>query len=395
MQQLKILLQQPNKASEIYIGNGIRRDLGQVIHNTPALRPRQLAVISNKRVFGLYGKQLTQQLKRDGFTVSHWLMPEGERYKSFGVLANAVEFLGENFFERNDAVVALGGGVVGDLAGFSAAIYLRGIPLIQMPTTLLAQIDSSVGGKTGINLAVGKNLVGSFHQPRIVVVDVETLTTLPERELTSGFCEMIKQALVASPLLFDRTTRLLRDWKGGPDNRFSGLQDLIALHCEFKASIVAEDEQESTTRLDKRSRKVLNLGHTTAHALETLTNYRAFRHGEAVGYGLLVAGELSKNLGLLSETELESIQSAVALCGSLPRADNLDVDEIMRLVKRDKKTVAGQINWVLLDDIGSPRIVPGKEISSSLLRRSLRQGLQALRKKEFRTNEQAKIKPTR
>jgi len=385
MQQLTIRIQQQAKASEIYIGNGIRRDLGALIKSLPTPHPRRLAIVSNTRVFELYGKRIVQCLKRDGFGVSHWLMPEGERYKSFGVLENAVEFLGRNSFERNDAVVAVGGGVVGDLAGFSAAIYLRGIPLFQVPTTLLAQIDSSVGGKTGINLAIGKNLVGSFHQPRCVVIDVETLNSLPRRELTSGFCEMVKQGLAASSQLFDRTTQLLRDWKNSADISLpsSGLEDLIAMHCDFKASIVANDERESTTRLDNKSRKVLNLGHTTAHALETLTKYRTFRHGEAVGYGLMVAGEISKNLGLLEETHLESIRDAVALCGRLPRADNLEVDKIMRLVKRDKKTVAGQINWVLLNDIGSPIIVEGKEISSSLLRRSLRQGLQQLRKKEY------------
>jgi 3-dehydroquinate synthase len=305
-------------------------------------------------------------------------MPEGERYKSFRVLEDAVSFLGKNGFERNDLIVALGGGVVGDLAGFTASVYLRGIPIIQMPTTLLAQIDSSVGGKTGINLAVGKNMVGTFYQPPLVLIDPETLATLPERELIAGFCEMVKQSLIANRSLFKSTTELLKRRK---DDRgaihSSEFEALIAANCEFKASIVANDEREAANRSDIKSRRILNFGHTTAHALEAVTKYKMFRHGEAVGYGMLVAGEISKNLGLLPAAELESLRDAVRLCGKLPRADSLDTNQIIRALKHDKKSVAGKINWVLLEGIGSPKIVPGSEISAKLLRLSLRTGLES------------------
>jgi 3-dehydroquinate synthase len=310
-------------------------------------------------------------------------MPEGERYKSFRVLEDAVSFLGKNGFERNDLIVALGGGVVGDLAGFTASVYLRGIPIIQMPTTLLAQIDSSVGGKTGINLAVGKNMVGTFYQPPLVLIDPETLATLPERELIAGFCEMVKQSLIANRSLFKSTTEFL---KRREDDRgaihLSEFEALIAANCEFKASIVANDEREATNRSDIKSRRILNFGHTTAHALEAVTKYKMFRHGEAVGYGMLVAGEISKNLGLLPAAELESLRDAVRLCGKLPRADSLDTNQIIRALKHDKKSVAGKINWVLLEGIGSPKIVPGSEISAKLLRLSLRTGLQSGRQKD-------------
>ena len=378
MHLLQISLKSNSRTSDIKIASGIRRDLGQLISDSDEFVPRRVLIFSNKRVFGLYGKEVVASLRRNKLQVFEFLMPEGERYKSFRVLEQAVSFLGNSHFERNDLVVALGGGVVGDLAGFSASVYLRGIPFIQMPTTLLAQIDSSVGGKTGINLSVGKNMVGSFYQPPLVLIDTETLSTLPKRELVAGFCEMVKQSLVANKSLFKTTTQLLAQAQNDRGViHTSEFEALIAAHCEFKASIVANDEREATNRLDTRSRRILNFGHTTAHAIEAITHYKVFRHGEAVGYGILVAGEISKNLGLLSDVELESLRYAVQRCGQLPRADNLDIDQIIRALERDKKSVAGQINWVLLEGIGSPRIVPGSEISAKLLRLSLRTGLKS------------------
>lgn len=381
MHRLEISLKQDARNSEINIGRGVRRNLGQLI---PLKAPRRVALISNQRVFDLYGREVVRSLKSAGFKTFHWLMGEGERYKSFRELERAVTFLSENHLERNDLVVALGGGVVGDLAGFSAAVYLRGLSLIQVPTTLLSQIDSSVGGKTGINLSVGKNLVGAFHQPSSVFIDTETLKSLPRRELVSGFCEMVKQALISDPTLFDMTVDCLQqvsrnnDFLLGPE-----FENLIAAQCVFKASIVANDERESTSRTDTKSRRVLNFGHTTAHALETITNYRVFRHGEAVGYGMLVAGELSRDLGVIDAGDLKLLRDAVNLCGPLPRADNLDINQLIRALKHDKKSVAGQINWVLLEGVGRPKIVEGRLISAKSLRQSLRAGLRSLdREKE-------------
>ena len=385
MQRLEISLKQEARSSEINIGRGIRRKLGELI---PFKAPRRAGIISNKRVFDLYGRDVVRSLKAAGFRTFEWLMPEGERYKSFPSLEKAVAFLSENRFERNDLVVALGGGVVGDLAGFAAAIYLRGVPLVQVPTTLLSQIDSSVGGKTGINLPVGKNLVGAFHQSSSVLIDTETLVSLPPRELVSGFCEMVKQALVADQSLFEMTVNCLKNNSSKREFLLSpDFEKLIAAQCRFKASIVANDERESTSRSDTKSRRILNFGHTTAHALETITKYRWFRHGEAVGYGMLVAGELSRDLGLIDAGELQQLREAVGLCGPLPRADNLDINQIIRALKHDKKSVAGQINWVLLEGIGRPRIVEGRLISAKSLRLSLRAGLQGVS-----TNDKAKIR---
>jgi 3-dehydroquinate synthase len=387
MHRLKISLNQEARSSEINIGAGIRRDLGNLI---PFKAPRRIGIISNQRVFDLYGREVVRSLKSAGFKTFPWLMPEGERYKSFRILEKAVNFLSETGFERDDLVIALGGGVVGDLAGFAAAIYLRGLRLVQVPTTLLSQIDSSVGGKTGINLPTGKNLVGAFHQPASVFIDTETLASLPPRELTSGFCEMVKQSLVADESLFQMTINCLQNKCEMNSPEF---EELIAAQCGFKASIVANDERESTNRSDTKSRRVLNFGHTTAHALETVTNYRHFRHGEAVGYGMLVAGELSRNLGLIDAGELKLLRDAVAFCGPLPRADNLDLNRITGALKHDKKSVGGQINWVLLEGIGRPRIVEGRLISAKSLRLSLRAGLRHWKdRKRVSTNANASIR---
>src|ERR1051325_10333667 len=211
MHRLQISLDGSKRTSIISIGRGLRREVGNAISKSNFFKPRRVLLISNNRVFNLFGKDVISGLKREGLQIFEWLMPEGERFKSFRVLEQAVMFLGNNGFERNDLVVALGGGVVGDLAGFAAAIYLRGIPVVQVPTTLLAQIDSSVGGKTGINLPVGKNLVGAFHQPVVVCIDTETLLSLPPRELVSGFCEMVKHSLISGAELFEQTVNCLTE----------------------------------------------------------------------------------------------------------------------------------------------------------------------------------------
>ena len=376
MQSLHVRLERQKLSYQIQIGRDLRRQVGQLLRSALGDQARRIAVISNERVFALYGADVTRALRGSDFSVVHWLMPDGERFKTFRSLEKAVLFLADSGLERADAVLALGGGVAGDLAGFAASVYLRGIPLVQMPTTLLAQIDSSVGGKTGINLPMGKNMTGAFHQPKSVVIDTQFLTTLPRRELVSGFCEAVKQGAIANRKLFKRTTDFLNSFRLDQNALVSTeMEQLVAAHCAFKASVVARDERESTRRSDRRSRKILNFGHTTAHALETATSYRRFRHGEAVGHGMLVAGQISKNLGLLAATELESLQEAVRLCGRLPLAGDLDKETIIEALSRDKKSIAGQIKWVLLEGIGRPLIVDGEEISPRLLRLSLTEGL--------------------
>jgi 3-dehydroquinate synthase len=381
MPELTVRVPAQSKSYDIQIGSRLLQTLGNEVRAAVGSGARRAALITNKTVFKLYGRGATESLKRAGLSVNHWLMQDGERHKSFRSLQRAVDFLSDAGLERSDVVVALGGGVVGDLAGFAASIYLRGVAFVQVPTTLLAQIDSSVGGKTGINLPSGKNRVGSFYQPRLVVIDIDTLKTLPPRELTSGFCEMVKQGAVGGRKLFNRTVRLLSR-RGSDLTSGSGhgpsLPDLaaaIAAHCRFKAKVVADDEREAIERADSRSRRILNFGHTTAHALEKVTNYQHFRHGEAVGYGMLVAGHLSKSLGRLPADALESLCEAVKLCGPLPRADGLSAAEIVAAMTADKKAVEGKLKWVLLDDIGQPRIVDSDEIKPETVRKALAAGL--------------------
>ncbi len=384
MPLVQVRLPARQRKYEIKIGPGLLSELGSEARAVLGPRSQRAALISNPIVFKHYGKRAGQSLKAENFKTTHWLMPEGERHKSLRSLVQALKFLTESGFERGDVVVALGGGVVGDLAGFAAATYLRGIAFVQAPTTLLAQIDASVGGKTAVNLPAGKNLVGAFHQPRLVIIDTETLGTLPERELTSGWCEAVKQGAVGGRKLFQQTRRLLTNC--GPDFSLGLDEDesqseicaTIAAHCHFKAAIVAGDEREEIGRVDHRSRKILNFGHTTAHALEKLTGYQRFRHGEAVGYGVLVAGEISKNIGMLASGELESLREAVRLCGRLPGAEDLSIGEIVTAMKGDKKSLAGATNWVLLERIGRARLVDGKMIDQRLLRSSLRAGLQGI-----------------
>lgn len=390
MPRIQVRLPARQTNYEIKIGAGLLSELGREVRAVLGSNSLRAALISNPIVFEHYGKLALQSLRAENFKTTHWLMPEGERHKSLRSWEQALEFLTASGLERGDAVVALGGGVVGDLAGFAAATYLRGIAFVQVPTTLLAQIDASVGGKTGVNLAAGKNLVGAFHQPHLVVIDTATLQTLPQRELTSGWCEAVKQGAVGSRKLFGQTCRFLRSG-GGTDLSLwtnkqksqtevcaTDLDEVIAAHCRFKASIVAGDEQEEISRADHRSRRILNFGHTTAHALEKVTGYRRFRHGEAVGYGMLVAGEISKNVGMLASGELESLREAVRLCGPLPRAHDLAIDGIIRAMKHDKKSGGGVTRWVLLERIGQARIVAGNQIDKRLLRSSLRAGLQSL-----------------
>jgi 3-dehydroquinate synthase len=380
------------RSYRVEIGAGALSRLGASARANLPREARKAVLVSNPRVFALYGARAVAALGGAGFEVAHWLMPEGERFKTLRTAGRALAFFSEFGLERSDCVVALGGGVVGDLAGFAAAVYLRGVAFVQAPTTLLSQIDSSVGGKTGVNTSAGKNLVGAFHQPSAVVVDTETLDTLPRRELTAGWCEAVKQGAVGDVELFERTKKFLmeEEQKGRnrpavaavkePDaGRDAELARIIAAQCAFKARIVAGDEREELGRDDARSRKVLNFGHTVGHALEAVTGYRRFRHGEAVGYGCLAAGEISKRLGLLDESELESLRGAVALAGHLPEAGDLDAETIRRAVRKDKKAVGGSVRWVLLERLGRARVVDGREVPARVVLASIRAALGAPR----------------
>jgi 3-dehydroquinate synthase len=329
-------------------------------------------------VFRLYGETVETSLKSAGFKTCVWLMNDGEKYKNFRSLEKALKFFGENQLTRTDAALALGGGVVGDLAGFASAIYLRGINFLQFPTTLLAMIDSSVGGKTAVNSEFGKNLVGAFYPPKGVLVDVETLKTLHQREITAGLCEAVKQGAVGSRKLFDQTAAFLEKY---PNNKFksyftneqflSELKNLIYSQIAFKAEIVYQDEKENTARLDAKSRKILNYGHTLAHALEKVTDYKYFKHGEAVGYGILFAADIAKRLDILEDNELKLLNDVLHRVGNLPQIPKINSEQIIEAIKFDKKSAGGSLQWILLEKIGKPVILSDREIPLSIVKKSL------------------------
>ena len=374
-QRVQVSLPKSQSSYEIIIGTGTLAHVGDEARRVTE-NSRRACLISNPKVFSLYGRAVVKGLRQSGFQVSHWLMPDGEQHKNLRVLQHALRFLADEHLERSDLVVALGGGVVGDLAGLAAALYLRGIKVIQIPTTLLAQIDASVGGKTAVNTPFGKNLIGAFHQPSAVIIDTHTLQTLPRRELTAGWCEAIKQGAVASPRLFWKTRRYLEanERRAASDSSME-LLELIAAQCAFKAGIVTADEREDLANLSGTSRRILNFGHTIAHALEAVTNFRRFRHGEAVGIGMIAAAEISTRMGKLAETDLAQLRETIRLAGHLPRSDDLDHREILRAVARDKKSYGGQVHWVLLGRIGRPLLVEGQMIPVKILRDSVHAAL--------------------
>ncbi|HEY2848202.1 MAG TPA: 3-dehydroquinate synthase, partial [Pyrinomonadaceae bacterium] len=358
----------------ISIGSGRLARIGNCARTWLGKDARQALVVSNPTILDLYGDAVAASLADSDFEVSTFIAKDGEKYKTLRMAESALAAFSSAGLTRTDVVIALGGGVVGDLAGFAAAMYLRGIRFIQVPTTLLAMIDSSVGGKTGVNTAFGKNLTGAFHQPSGVLIDPNVLSTLPSRELTAGFCEMVKHGALAGRKLLHRTDDLLARFGSGPAvGTEREMAALIKANVEFKASIVASDERESSKRRDSSSRKILNFGHTLAHALEKVTNYRYFRHGEAVGYGILFAAELSKNLALCDEKNVNLLRGVVQHVGILPSLTGIASEEVLAAFRSDKKVIGGELQMVLLKGIGKPVIVSEKNIPTTLLKRTLKE----------------------
>lgn len=375
--KVRIEIERGREAYNVAIGRDILGDSGRWVGRCVGGGARQIAIVSNKKVFGLYGRKVKDSLNAAGFDVYTTLIGDGERFKTLRTAENLLGYLSEKRFSRTDAVLALGGGVVGDAAGFAASVYLRGVPYLQVPTTLLAMIDSSAGGKTGVNSAFGKNLIGSFYQPKGVLIDVSSLETLPKRELTAGFCEAIKQGAVGSRELFELTSGLLDSIsrlsrrqmaKAFP---FNELQWLIAAQVGFKAKITKGDEREAVNERGPRSRKILNFGHTLGHALEKVTNYRYLKHGEAVGYGLMFAAELSKNLELLPPNQVTLLNDVVRSAGKLPPIGHIEPSDIIAALGFDKKNVGGSLQWVLLRGIGKPVIFPDKNIPRPVLQKTI------------------------
>lgn len=331
----------PSRRYVITLGEGLLERLPRLLDE--AMAPAQRFVVSNPLVWRLHG----QRLAKAGFP-EPILLPDGERFKQLQSVSRVYDALVRANADRASTLVTFGGGVIGDTAGFAAATYLRGIALVHVPTTLLAQVDSAIGGKVGVNHPLGKNLIGAFYQPHAVVVDPTVLATLPRREFRAGLYEVIKYGVTSSAGLFDRVSRDRREL-------FARKQDaLIAVigeSCRIKAAVVAADEREAGPR------RVLNFGHTAGHALEAVTRYRRYRHGEAVAYGMLVVADLAVARGAFAEADRKALAAVIASLGPLPPIADVSSAHIIDAMHHDKKMVAGRLHIVLPTAIGATTIV--------------------------------------
>jgi 3-dehydroquinate synthase len=355
MQTLNVGLAE--RSYPIHIGSGL---LSRAELLLPHLPHKRTAVVTNTTVAPLYLEPLLTLLQNHGVDVLPIILPDGEAYKNAETLGHIYDALLAHRCERTAPLIALGGGVIGDMTGFAAATYLRGVPFIQIPTTLLAQVDSSVGGKTGINHALGKNMIGAFYQPRVVLADIATLSTLPDKELRAGIAEVIKYGLIRDLPFFEwlelNIEKLLA-------RNADALQYAIERSCRNKAEVVGADERESGERA------LLNLGHTLGHAIETGMGYGVWLHGEAVAAGTMLAAHLSQHLGWLNAQDVARMRRLFERAGLPVLAPALGTEKYLQLMGLDKKVAGGKIRFVLLKALG--RAVITSDVPDALLRETL------------------------
>jgi 3-dehydroquinate synthase len=333
-----------DRAYPIHIGTGL---ISQTELFAPHIAGGSVAIVTNTTVDPLYGDALRRSLAPLGKKVSMVVLPDGEAYKNWETLNLIFDALLTERADRKTTLVALGGGVIGDMTGFAAASYMRGVPFIQVPTTLLAQVDSSVGGKTGINHPLGKNMIGAFYQPQAVIADIGTLQTLPPRELAAGIAEVIKTGAIADREFFE--------WIEGNITALNAcnaeaLAHAVKRSCEIKASVVAADEREGGLRA------ILNFGHTFGHAIEAGLGYGEWLHGEAVGCGMVMAADLSVRLGKLDEASRKRLVRLIEVAKLPVKAPVLGAERYIDLMKVDKKAEAGEIKFILLERFGQTQI---------------------------------------
>lgn len=336
------------RSYDILIEPGLLERLGELLGRRT--RQRRLFLITNPTVGDLYLAPLRERLEAAGFSVVELMIPDGETAKNLHTVENIYTYLIAEQADRQSLLVALGGGVTGDIVGFVAATFLRGVPYIQIPTTLLAQVDSSVGGKTGVNHPLGKNLIGAFYQPFLVCIDPETLATLPDREYRAGLYEVVKYGLIYDAAFFDYLEDRLEELQGRDG---STLVHVIRRCCEIKAAVISEDETEAGLR------RILNFGHTFGHALEAATNYERFKHGEAVAYGMVAAALLSNYAAGLPPEQVDRISRIVKALGPVPSAADIAYEDLREAMNRDKKRQADRLVFVLLPEIGRTEIRSG------------------------------------
>jgi len=339
---VRIEVNTPSRSYVVALENGAIERLGGMLDELRL--PERRFVVSSPLIWKLHGERLAPVLAG----AEPILVSDGERYKQLQTVVRVYDALVRANADRASTLITFGGGVIGDMAGFAASTYLRGIPLVHVPTTLLAQVDSAIGGKVGVNHPLGKNLIGSFYQPHAVVIDPSVLATLPRREFRAGLYEVIKYGMTSSASLFDRVRRE-RDAIFAREPAV--LTAIISESCRIKADVVSADERESGLR------RILNFGHTAGHALEAVTRFRRYRHGEAVAYGMLVAAELSAARGALARQNQAALADLIASLGPLPPIADVAASELLDSMKHDKKVVAGHLHFVLPTAVGATAIV--------------------------------------
>ncbi len=344
-----------DRSYEIVIQPGILSHIGHVLYEAGC--SGRVVIVTNPVVAKLYGRVVHRALRQAGFSSFFIMIPDGEQAKTMKWFSKILDALVMQHVERQDVILALGGGVTGDVAGFAASTYLRGIPFIQIPTTLVAQVDSSVGGKTGVNHPRGKNLVGAFYQPRMVVIDPCVLKTLPSRQWIAGLAEVIKYGMIADKQFFEYLEHHVEGLRNQSDKV---MPHVLRRCCEIKADVVASDERESGRR------RILNYGHTVGHALEAWGHYKTWIHGEAVGLGMVHEASIAHYLGLCSKDIVErqgDLIKRVGLPSAIPK--EMKFQELWQAMQHDKKVIKGDIYCVLPERIGEVRVVP-------LIRESIR-----------------------
>ena len=342
MQTLRVELGE--RAYAIHIGERLLSAAELIV---PQLDLPRAAIVTNTTVAPLYLEQLAGALRLRGVDVVSIVLEDGERYKDWTTLNRIYDALLERRCDRKTALIALGGGVVGDLAGFAAATYMRGIPFIQVPTTLLAQVDSSIGGKTGINHPLGKNMIGAFYQPRLVLADTQVLETLPPRELSAGMAEVIKHGLIRDAAFFAWLEQNMEKLLACDQD---ALAHAVRRCCEIKAAVVAEDERETGVRA------LLNFGHTFGHAIESGLGYGKWLHGEAVAAGMVMAADLSRRMSLVAPADVERIIALLKRAGLPVAPPDISAERLLELMGVDKKAEGGKLRFILLDGIGAASI---------------------------------------
>ncbi|RAP33939.1 3-dehydroquinate synthase [Candidatus Marinamargulisbacteria bacterium SCGC AG-439-L15] len=334
---------------DIHIGSGL---LSQI---APFLAPFKLGknchIISTPEIYAHYGDKLSKTLNNEGYTVSSHTVPSGESHKTLDTVFECIGQLIDAKLERKDTIIALGGGVVGDVAGFVASTYLRGINLIQVPTSLLAQVDAAIGGKTGVNHPKGKNLIGTFYQPKLVLIDTDTLDTLPKEELLSGLAEVVKYGMILDSPLFDYMESHAAEIKTlTPKNHDAIWQHLIERSAKNKAVVIEKDEKEANLR------EILNFGHTIGHALEAATHYTTYRHGEAVAIGMCCASFLAHKLGILDREDHHRLCNLIMRLGFSTQFSSALIPDILTNLRTDKKIKDGEIRFILPIKIGATTV---------------------------------------